>query len=538
MTRIPDDSPVPARELRHNLRTPINHVLGYTEMLIEDAESLGLTAVVDELGQVRAEARTLLARINEVLGTRESISRADMNTLCRRLHDPVDRVAALAESLEKRTRGLGTQDWAHDLGKIRAAAERLLLLIREGPAPEQARAAAEEGTAAPEAARGQARVLVVDDNEGNRQMLRRRLERQGYTVEEAAGGRQALEALRASPYDVVLLDIMMPEVDGFQVLARMKEEPQLRELPVIVISALDEMKSVARSIEMGAEDYLFKPFDPVLLRARIGASLEKRRLRNELVVQEKLASLGALTAGVAHEIKNPLNFVNNFAELSLELAAELKEKLGAWGGEGGGELVELADDLERNVGKILEHGRRADSVVASMLLHSRGQSGERRPVDLNALVAEYAALAYHGLRAQDPAFQARVEMDLDPAVGMVEVAPQDISRVILNIAGNAFYAVRERRAEPGYAAVVRVATRDLGDAVELRIRDNGSGIAERHKARIFDPFFTTKPAGEGTGLGLSLSYEIVVREHNGDIRAESREGEGAEFIVSLPKGSV
>jgi signal transduction histidine kinase len=304
----------------------------------------------------------------------------------------------------------------------------------------------------------------------------------------------------------------------------MKADATLRHVPVIVISALDEIKSAARSIEMGAEDYLFKPFDPVLLRARINSSLDKQRLRNELVVREKLSSLGALTAGVAHELKNPLNFVLNFAELSAELASELRAKLDR------PDLAEMAADLEQNVLKIKEHGARADSVIRSMLLHSRGSGGEHRPTDINRMVAEYVNLAYHGMRAENPTLQVRIEADYDPEVGSVDAVPQDISRVFLNLATNAFYAMRDR---PG--ATLRVSTRDLGDRVEVRLRDNGPGIAHEIQARIFDPFFTTKPAGEGTGLGLSLSHDIVTAEHKGEIRVESEPGEGAEFIVTLPR---
>ncbi len=269
-------STLPAAELRHTLRTPINHVLGYTEMLLEDAGSHDLAEVVGELEQVRAAARMLLARVNESLGTRDSVSAEELEALYGLLQQPAGRILALAESIENRTRG-GPREWTHDVEKMRAGAEGLLALIGETPARE--RPAAPE--ASPPPAPGQARILVVDDNAANRHLLRRRLERQGYTIGEAADGRLALEALRAGTYDLVLLDIVMPEVDGFQVLAWMKEDAALRDVPVIVISALDEISSVVRSIEMGAEDFLFKPFDPVLLRARIGACLEKKRLRDQ-----------------------------------------------------------------------------------------------------------------------------------------------------------------------------------------------------------------------------------------------------------------
>jgi signal transduction histidine kinase len=299
-----------------------------------------------------------------------------------------------------------------------------------------------------------------------------------------------------------------------------------------MISALDEIDSVVRAIEMGAEDYLLKPFDPVLLRARIGALLEKKCLRDELTVQDKMASLGALTAGIAHEIKNPLNFVLNFAELSEELAVELRTRL-----ESQADLISLATDLAENIQKIRQHGARADSIVTSMLDHSRGQPGERRSTDLNGLVREFVNLAFHGFRAQDNTFQSAIDTDFDPAVGMVDIIPQDLSRVFINVAGNAFYALKKQAQKkiPGYRPYLRASTRDRGDRVEIRIRDNGAGIPKDFLGRVFDPFFTTKPAGEGTGLGLSISYEIIVQEHRGEMRVDSVEGEFTEFTMLIPR---
>lgn len=381
---------------------------------------------------------------------------------------------------------------------------------------------------APAEIAARSRVLVVDDNAGTRRLLRGRLERQGHEVQEAAGGREALDLLRSGAFDLVLLDLVMPGMDGFQVLAEMKADAALGGVPVIVISTLDEMRGVMRAIGKGAADYLFKPFDPVLLRARVSASLEMRRLRNELAVREKLASLGQLAAGVAHEIGNPLNFVNNFAGIALELLAELRERLG---GSGDGEALELVAELERSLTKIREHGMRADGVVRSMLLHARGGAGERRGVDLNALVDEAARLARDGAGAAE----AVLETDYDTAAGEVCGVPRDLSRALINIASNAFYAVRSRAGEPGFRPAVRVATRSLGARVEIRIRDNGRGIRREDRDRVFDPFFTTKPTGEGTGLGLSLAHDIVVLEHEGEIRVESEEGQGSEFILVLPR---
>ena len=389
-------------------------------------------------------------------------------------------------------------------------------------------------------------------------MLRRQLERQGYQVETAANGREALDRVQAGGLSLVLLDIIMPELDGYQVLETLKSDAVWHDLPVIMISALDEISSVARCIERGAEDYLPKPFDPVLLRARIGASLEKKHLRDEdrrttaelaltlqklrttqdqLVMQEKLASLGALVAGIAHEIKNPLNFVINFALESRKLTTELRDCLKDGQAPDPAEIKDLLDFLEQNVAKIAEHGKRADSIVRNMLLHSRGGAGERQLTDINALLAEYVRLAYHGLRTQDQSFNLTFEEHYDPAVGSIEVVTQELSRVFLNIANNACYASHEKAKTkpPGFVPKLTVRTRNLGDRVEVRIRDNGNGVPRANRDKIFQPFFTTKPAGSGTGLGLSLSFDIVVRMHQGELRLESEEGEFAEFIIVLPR---
>jgi GAF domain-containing protein len=272
---------------------------------------------------------------------------------------------------------------------------------------------------------------------------------------------------------------------------------------------------------------------------------ELKRTQAQLVQQEKLASLGALTAGIAHEIKNPLNFVNNFAELNQELATELRQDVAA--GRAPAELDELLADLATNSAKIAEHGRRADSIVRSMLLHSRHGTGQRESVDLNALVEEYVNLAYHGKRAQQPGFNVEVTRELDPGVGEVEVVSQDLGRVVLNLVGNAFDAVTEPVAagdgsRGGYhgpsgghhVPTVSVSTRRAGEHVEIRVRDNGPGIPAEIRERIFEPFFTTKATGSGTGLGLSMSHDIVTQGHGGALEVESEIGKGAAFIVTLP----
>ena len=264
--------------------------------------------------------------------------------------------------------------------------------------------------------------------------------------------------------------------------------------------------------------------------------------QEKLVTQSKLAALGALTAGIAHEIKNPLNFVNNFAELMGDLVKELREefdrhqdKLAAPDRE---IITELLDTLKENAGKIDQHGKRADRIVRSMLEHSRGKSGERHPTDINAMLEEDINLAYHGMRAQDSTFNIKFEIELDPNAGVLDVVPQDISRVFLNVINNGCYAAHRRKMEEEgtFTPVLSVRSRVAAGRLEIRIRDNGMGIPEAIREKLFTPFFTTKPAGQGTGLGLSISYDIIVHGHGGEMSFESVEGEYAEFIISLPKG--
>ncbi len=286
----------------------------------------------------------------------------------------------------------------------------------------------------------------------------------------------------------------------------------------------------------------------------LNKSLEElKAAQSQLIQSEKMASLGELTAGIAHEIQNPLNFVNNFSEVSKELLEEMKEEI-----DGGNldDVKEIADDVIQNLEKILHHGKRADAIVKGMLQHSRISSNEKEPTDINALADEYLRLAYHGLRAKDNNFNSDFKVELDKTLPKVKVIPQDIGRVLLNLINNAFYACTEQsrssvsskacaiaEASGGmrsaaevrnYKPMVLVSTKNIENHIEVRVKDNGNGIPADIKDKIFQPFFTTKPTGEGTGLGLSLSYDIVTKGHGGEIKVETKQGQGSEFIIVLP----
>ena len=278
-------------------------------------------------------------------------------------------------------------------------------------------------------------------------------------------------------------------------------------------------------------------------RAELEASLDRLGMaQTQLVQQEKMASLGQLTAGVAHELKNPLNFVNNFAQLSVDLLLELEEELREDGSRSVEQALDdsadLLADLQANAEKIREHGRRADGIIRSMLAHSRATPGPRRAAKLNPLLEEYVGLAYHGMRANHTGFNVTIEKDFDPALPEIQMVPEEMGRVFLNLFDNALGALREHAATagPDYQPTLTVRTRTVqdGGAIEVLVEDNGTGIPENVQEKIFEPFFTTKPTGEGTGLGLSLTYEIVVHGHGGGLRAESVEGKGTTFVVTLP----
>ena len=324
------------------------------------------------------------------------------------------------------------------------------------------------------------------------------------------------------------LDAPVPTTGGHEMAAMAKTLGMLRD-SLIERGRLERERERAQAEIRAARD------------AAEAALHELKAAQANLIQAEKMASLGQLTAGIAHEIKNPLNFINNFASLSTGLLDELKSvvapAVGSLDRHQRGQLDEVSELLSGNLERIAEHGKRADNIVKSMLAHSRGGGGDRQNVDLNALVEESLNLAYHGARAQDSNFNITLDRQYGVDILPVELVPQDITRVFLNLFGNGFYAATERRrsANDGtFTPVLTVTTRDLGETVEVRVRDNGAGIPDDIRDKLFQPFFTTKPTGVGTGLGLSISYEIVTKQHGGTIGIASEVGRYTEFVVTLP----
>ena len=343
-----------------------------------------------------------------------------------------------------------------------------------------------------------------------------------------------LEGQRLGDFRTILAVPMLREGTpiGVLILTRSEVRPFTDKQIELVSTFADQAAIAIENVRL---------FESVEARTReLAASLENLRTTQDRLVQtQKLASLGQLTAGIAHEIKNPLNFVNNFSGVSAELIDELQDTLkGPLDDKAWAEINELTDTLRSNLDKVVQHGKRADAIVKNMLQHSREGSGEHRPVDINALVEESLNLAYHGARAEKQEFNITLQRSFDPTAGEADLFPQEITRALLNFISNGFYAATKRLAETNggdYEPALAAATKNLGDHVEITIRDNGTGVPLDVKEKMFNPFFTTKPAGEGTGLGLSISHDIIVKQHGGSIEVETQPGEFTEIRVILPR---
>ncbi|WNZ23437.1 response regulator [Leptolyngbya sp. NK1-12] len=413
-------------------------------------------------------------------------------------------------------------------------------------------------------------ILVVDDKPDNLRLLSNILVKEGYKVRKVLNGRLAIDAAQLDPPDLILLDIMMPDPDGYQVCQALKANPQTQEIPIIFLSALDTVTNKVKAFTVGGVDYITKPFqqEEVLARVkthlnlqRLNRALQQRNLllkqevkrrrkteatlkqtlqelqdtQKQIILKEKLASLGALMAGIAHELRNPLNFVNNYAEGSIELVDDILADLVIQLAPDQSEALQAAlAEVRANAVAIHQHGQRAERIIQTMMQHTRTEPGERQLVNLANLLKEATELAYHSRRAQFPDFNVTIETDHDATLGFVNVAPSDLSRAFINLIDNACYAVyKQQQQNPAHAPRIAITTRKLVDQIEIKIWDNGIGIESDTLTKVFDPFFTTK-ANEGTGLGLSITYDVIVGQHRGTLSVNSEPGSFTEFIVTLP----
>lgn len=417
-------------------------------------------------------------------------------------------------------------------------------------------------------------ILIVDDKPDNLRLLGTILGKEGYKVRKVLDGNRALDAAQLALPDLILLDIMMPNMNGYEVCQRLKVDERTQEIPVIFLSALDAIEDKVKAFSLGAVDYIIKPFQKDEVIARVNTHLQIQTLTKDLknqntllteeikqrklveaelrkalqdlkiaqeqiIGREKLASLGTLTAGIAHELRNPLNFVNNYAESSIELADELLEQIESQleylQVDAIDSIRELLADLKENSTAIHQHGQRAERIIRGMMNHARTENSVRQMIDLNALLDESIKLVYHSRRVENVKFSLAVETNYDPNIGQIELLPNELRRAFINLIDNACYAVQKKQEQLGedFTPRLSIETQKINDQVEIRIRDNGIGIQSENQSKIFEPFFTTKPTGEGTGLGLSMTHEIIVRQHGGTLHLETKPNVYTEFILRL-----
>ncbi len=635
--------------LRHNLRTPMNAIIGYSEMLLEDQDLQDNWTNVTLLQKVHMFGKQILAAIDTVLNmanleaSQSRLNIVDVGESFRvSLRSPINAVLSNCELLLESA----TADIAPDVEKIRTAAQRLLTIIDDIVATDREKTPAsapkeEEILSSPSQEvvsaihaledRSEDRspdlgeylgsILVVDDNETNRDLLSRKLERHGHQVKTAASGQQALEMVAEDPYDLILLDIIMPEMNGYEVLEHLKANEASARIPVIVVSALDEIDSVATCIERGAEDYLPKPFNPVLLKARVDACLEKKHLHDseialnqrlqdenvrlnhlneqlqiqiserqqseakerekshqlaqalkklqdtqlKLVQSEKMSSLGQLVAGVAHEINNPVSCIHGnlpYTSLYIQHLLQLVDMYQRKFPQSDADIQDYIEDidlafLKKDLPKLLssmEMGtERIREIVRSLRLFSRSDRSQKKAADLHENIDSTLMILSNRLKANPkrPAIQVIKEYGALPAI---QCYAGQMNQVFMNILANAIDALEEDLLDKQQRGTgncsnntfstanaqsqnptIRIITQRLeNDRISIRIADNGTGMEESVQQHLFDPFFTTKPVGKGTGMGMSISHQIVTETHGGKLRCISTPNQGTEFAIEIP----
>jgi signal transduction histidine kinase len=505
-----------AADLRHTLRTPINHISGYSDILLEDLEGTpGAAEAIELLNTIREDARRNLEAIQNVLsGESDGLPATALAELQRRMSQPIARMRRAAETLEK----ILPEPMLPDLARILGATRELAAEIEMPATPAgETQPAMDVSCKAPDTP-GTGSILIVDDDEGNRDMLYRRLERDGYSSALAADGETALDLMRRERFDLVLLDLVMPGLNGLQVIEIIKADQTLCHTPVILISAVDDMETVARCIELGAEDYLFKPVNPVLLRARVRSTLERQRAEEAMRRKQELESIGALAAGVAHDFNNLLTGI-------LGNAWMLKDTL-------------PAEDGNRYFAEeIIKSSERAADLTRQLLAYAGKGRYKLEPLDLSLLVSESAAT----IRALLP---ANVELSCELVrVPALRGDPDQLRQVILNLVTNAGEAVGTAAGKVTIATGIeeieddrapsdfRLSEVAAGRYVYVEVRDTGQGMDPAATAKIFDPFYTTKFFGRGLGLAAVAG---IVRMHGGSMRVSTAPQRGSSFRVLIP----
>jgi signal transduction histidine kinase len=404
-------------------------------------------------------------------------------------------------------------------------------------------------------------ILIVDDTPTNLKILALTLAQAGFETAVASNGEMALQQVIQHTPELILLDVLMPGMDGFDVCEQLKQNPATREVPVIFMTALSDPVDKVKGLKLGAVDYITKPFDVNEVVARIQLQLQLRSLnktleeknkqlsaalqqlqaaQSQMITQEKLAVAGTLTAGVSHELRNPLNYINNYAEGSIELIDELIDELrpplDQITPERFNTLQELMAELRENAVATRQHGQRAEAVIKQMLTQVHSSRTVFEPTELNALLDQAVRLAYKSRCANADGFNAVIETSYDETVGQPWIIRADLSRAFINLVDNACYALREKQlhSTAEFRPTLWVKTQKLAEQVEIRIRDNGIGMSPAVQAQIFTHFFTTKPVGEGTGLGLALTHDIIVNQHQGTLEVISEAGSFSEFIIMIP----
>jgi two-component system NtrC family sensor kinase len=418
-------------------------------------------------------------------------------------------------------------------------------------------------------------ILIVDDRPENLRLLSEILMGAGYKVRRSLDGARALDAAQLDPPDLILLDILMPPMSGYEVCECLKRDRRTSEIPVIFLSALDSINDKVQAFTIGGVDYITKPFQQEEVLARVSTHLKIQSLnralkdqnnllieqvehrktaeadlkmaldhlktaQDQIIAREKLAALGALTAGIAHEIRNPLNFINNYAESSIELADELAEDLNAQAhfsdADALASMQVLLSDLKENAAIIHRHGQRAEGIIHNMMQHARMGDSDYELRNLNELLDDSIQLVLHGKRVQALVLAVEIHKDYDFNLKPIAVLPNEIGRAFINFIDNSLYALQKKQQQIGaeFTPTLSIQTQQQQDSVKILIRDNGIGIPLEHQKKILDPFFTTKPPSEGTGLGLSMAYEIIVSQHQGILEMNTEPGAYTEFVITLP----